>query len=584
MLRGIKNMKADTMFKRNVYIAILLMTMILTFLLYLRIGDYSLSNIVKDFNDDGNYLFSNNDNYVDSNDINTSKHYKLLILITSKIEEFHHRKLLRRILFGIDDNLVPCMKYDTNIYYKFLIPPYNINKKLYGNFVSENVEYNDIAQSSNISFDHAVLLDDYSIISLAKLKKFLVISNLSPIKLQNIVWSNFDDSFVDDMFVILEYYIPKDSTIAVRNLYSKHELLSISKHLSISPVPVCHHHVSPSIAIVTSSYFHDRFRNCSPSMLNVAYMTSENKRMYAQRHNYAFVPRSLEFQPYQSYNRKLKTQGRIDAVKKVLPHYEWVLWIDNDAIITNHEISIQNLFNRFYQLVISKKKKKNNPNKTNAKNSSIKNVSNTINKRTGEEYYYDEGGPLDYDDDPFDDANYDKEVYDEYYGDDDLGYYNDDTEIFYEDEEYESPGVIDYDDDFFDYAYEEDEDFEVLKRSEIGKKIFDKKIHFIVSRPKKDIMLNAGVFLIRNSNWSFEFLERVQTIKDMHNGKKSEQASMWKLLKKYPNLRNHTLLIRDDHILNTFPDFWQKDDFTLHCAPYTCPAKFMLDYFENNKD
>ncbi|KAF0413744.1 glycosyltransferase Family 34 protein [Gigaspora margarita] len=511
MLRGIKNMKADTMFKRNVYIAILLMTMIITFLLYLRIGDYSLSNIVKDFNDNGNYLFSNNDNYVDGNDINTSKHYKLLILITSKIEEFHHRKFLRRILFGIDDNLVPCMKYDTNIYYKFLIPPYNINKKIYGNFVSENVEYNDIvefqhllysnsnytqevilewAQSSNISFDHAVLLDDYSIISLAKLKKFLVISNLSPIKLQNIVWSNFDDSFVDDMFVILgnkaistilankdlfyntdnrnivtkayfynknepqspsndwinlffvnddksfitlsnklEYYIPKDSTISVRNLYSKHNIY----------------------------LFH---RNCSPSMLNVAYMTSENKRMYAQRHDYAFVPRSLEFQPYQSYNRKLKTQGRIDAMKKVLPHYEWVLWIDNDAIITNHEISIQNLFNRFYQLVISKKKKKNNPNKTKAKNSSIKNVSNTINKRNGEEYYYDEGGPLDYDDDPFDDANYDKEVYDEYYGDDDdLGYYNDDTEIFYEDEEYESPGVIDYDDDFFDYAYEDDEDF-----------------------------------------------------------------------------------------------------------------------------
>ncbi|RIB14544.1 hypothetical protein C2G38_2144002 [Gigaspora rosea] len=395
----------------------------------------------------------------------------------------------------------------------------------------------------------------------------------------NLFFVNDDKSFIT-LSNKLEYYIPQDSTIAVRNLYSKHELLSISKHLSISPVPVCHHRVSSSIAIVTSSYFHDRFRNCSPPMLDVAYMTSENKRMYAQRHGYAFVPRSLEFQPYQSYNRKLKTRGRIDAVKKVLPHYEWVLWIDNDAIITNHEISIQNLFNQFYQLVISKKKKKNKPNKTKAKNSFIKNVSNTINKRNGEEYYYDEGGPLDYDDDPFDDANYDKEVYDEYY----LGY-DDDTEIFYEeDEEYESPDVIDDDDDDFDYVYEDDEGFEELKRSEIGKKIFDKKIHFIVSRPKKDIMLNAGVFLIRNSNWSFEFLERVQTIKDMHNGKKSEQASMWKLLKKYPNLRNHTLLLRDDHILNTFPDLWQKDDFTLHCASYTCPAKFMLDYFENNKD
>ncbi|CAG8572144.1 11961_t:CDS:2, partial [Dentiscutata heterogama] len=486
------------------------MTFIITFLSYYRTSDYSLSNPAENYNFI-NDLFSGDDNYVDSeDDINTSGHYKLLILITSKIEEYHHRRLLRRILFGIEDNLVPCMKYDTSIYYKFLIPPYNVNKKTYRSFVSESVEYNDIVEfqhllhsnytqetildwtqslkNSNISFDHAVLLDDYSIISLAKLKTVLVSSNYSPTKLQNIVWSNFDDSSVDDMFVILGSkaistilankdlfyntdnrniatqayfynknerqslsnnwndlffvndnksfiifpnsldYIPQNSTIAVRKLYSKHELSSVSKYLLISPVSACHHHIPSSIAIVTSSYFHDRFSNCTPPMLDVAYMTSENKRKYAQRHGYAFVSRSLEFQPYQSYNRKLKSRGRIEAVKKVLPHYEWVLWIDNDAIITNHEISIQGLFNRFYQLEISKKKKKHKASKTNANN---------------------------------------------------------------------------------------------------------------LSRPKKDTMLNAGVFLIRNSDWSFEFLKRVQTIKDIHNDKKTEQASMWKLLKKYPTLRDH---------------------------------------------
>ncbi|CAG8540647.1 21739_t:CDS:2 [Dentiscutata erythropus] len=554
------------------------MTFPITYLSYFRTSDYSLSNSAENYNFN-NSLFSNNDNYVDSeDDINTSGHYKLLILITSKIEEYHHRRLLRRILFGIEDNLVPCMKYDTSIYYRFLIPPYNVNKKTYRSFVSESVEYNDIVEfqhllhsnytqetildwtqslkNSNISFDHAVLLDDYSIISLAKLKMALVSYNHSPTKLQNIVWSNFDDSSVDDMFVILGSkaistilankdlfyntdnrniatqayfynknerqslsnnwsdlffvndnkrfitfpssldYIPRDSTIAVRKLYSKHELLSVSKYLLISPVSACQQHIPSSIAIVTSSYFHDRLSNCTPPMLDVAYMTSENKRNYAQRHGYAFVPRSLEFQPYQSYNRKLKSRGRIEAVKKVLPHYEWVLWIDNDAIITNHEISIQNLFNRFYQLAISKKKKKHKASKTSAKNRTNENVSNTLNKRNDEKYYYDEG----------------------------------------------------------------------------------------VSRPKKDTMLNAGVFLIRNSNWSFEFLKRVQTIKDMHNDKKTEQASMWKLLKKHPTLRDHTLLLRDDHIFNTFPDVWQKADFVLHYASDTCPAKFMLDYFKKNKD
>ncbi|CAG8557499.1 11122_t:CDS:2, partial [Cetraspora pellucida] len=558
------------------------MTFVITFLSYFRISNYSLFNPAENynnnFNDDGSYFSSNDNDYIDdNNDINTSGHYKFLILITSRIEKYHHRKLLRRILFGIDDNLVPCMKYDSSIYYKFLIPPYNISKKVYKSFVGESVEYNDIVEfqdllhsnsnytqevildwtqslkNSNISFDHVVIFDDYSIINFSKLKRILATSNLSPIKLQNIVWSNFNNSVIDDMFVILgskaihtiltnKYFfynssnrniitqayfynkndhqslsnnwndlffvndgksfitlpnnldhIPQDTTIAVRKLYSKHELLKVSDYLSISPVSICHHHISPSIAIVTSSYFHDRFNNCTTPMIDVAYMVSENKRTYAQKHGYAFVPRSLEFQPYQSYNRKLKTQGRIDAVKKVLPYYDWVLWIDSDAIITNPEISLQSLFNQFYQLVISKKKKQNKANKISTKNNTIENVSQTLKKKS-EEYYYEE-----------------------------------------------------------------------------------------VSRPKKDIMLNAGVFLIKNSKWSMKFLNNIQKIKDMDNRKKTEQASIWNLLSKQPALKNHILLLRDDHVFNTFPDVWKKDDFILHCASYTCPAKFMLDYFEKNK-
>ncbi|CAG8500929.1 567_t:CDS:2 [Dentiscutata erythropus] len=470
------------------------------------------------------------------NGSNTSGHYKIMLLITSQMEEYQYRKLLRSILFGINDNLEPCMKYDTNIYYKFLIHPYNASNKMYKSFVSESVEYNDMVEfqhllnsnvnytqevvlnwtqslkNTGISFDLAVLLDNQSIMNLARLKK--LISDISPIQLQNVVWSRFDDSFADDMFVILGSkaihtilankdliyksdnqniialaylyakskhqppsnswnnllfindnkrlithletldQIPDKSTIMVRNLSLK-ELIKVSINLLIPPISVCHPntppHGEPSIAVVTSSYFYDNINNCSPSMLDVAYMSSENKRIYAQKHGYAFIPRSLEFQQ-NTHNPNLKTWGRIDAVKKVLPYYDWVLWIDNDAIIINQEVSIQELFK----------------NKSSANNDNI-------------------------------------------------------------------------------------------------------------SRSKKDLKFNAGVFLIKSSEWSFEFLKKMQEMKGLHN----EQESMWQLFNEYPSLKDHTLVLdHDDHTFTTFSDDWQNDDFIVHFASNDCPAQFILDYFK----
>ncbi|CAG8557147.1 8751_t:CDS:2, partial [Scutellospora calospora] len=75
--------------------------------------------------------------------------------------------------------------------------------------------------------------------------------------------------------------------------------------------------------------------------------------------------------------------------------------------------------------------------------------------------------------------------------------------------------------------------------SEDREKLFNERIHLIVSRPKKDVMFNTGVFLIRNSEWSFEFLRQMQEIKDLYNGKKTDQASMWQFFNKYPGLNDH---------------------------------------------
>ncbi|CAG8700773.1 4193_t:CDS:2, partial [Dentiscutata heterogama] len=179
-------------------------------------------------------------------------------------EEYQYRKLLRSILFGINDNLEPCMKYDTNIYYKFLIPPYNASNKMYKSFISESMEYNDMVEfqhlldsnvnytqevvlnwtqslkNSGISFDLAVLLDNQSIMNLARLKK--VISNISPIQLQNIVWSRFDDSFADDMFVIL-------GSKAIHTILSNKDLI----------------HKSDNQNIITLAYLYTKSKRQTPS-------------------------------------------------------------------------------------------------------------------------------------------------------------------------------------------------------------------------------------------------------------------------------------------------------------------------------
>ncbi|CAG8618775.1 14122_t:CDS:2 [Cetraspora pellucida] len=645
--------------KTNLYMAIFIIIFVMIFPSYYKINDYYLpDSIENDFDIDNSN--SNNKNY----GINTSGHYKILLLITSQMEEYQHRKLLRSVLFGINDNIDPCMKYDTNIYYKFLIPPYNVSKQMYKSFVSESVEYNDIVEfqhlpdlnlnftqeivlnwtqslkNSGISFDFAVLLDNNSIINLSKLKRIISTFNISPIQLQYLIWGRFDDSFAEDIFVILgnkaiqtilankdlikksdnqniikhAYLYTKDrhtslsdnwnklhfinddkrfitlperfdlipkKTIMVRKLSSEEELIKVSIHLLIPPISVCRSHIplygEPSIAIVTSSYSYDNINNCSPSMLDVAYMLSENKRAYAQKHGYAFIPRSLEFQLQNDSN--LNLWGKIDAVKKVLPYYDWVLWIDNDAIITNQEISIMELFTRFYQLLKDKIDTKNSVNEKIIENEKMvhhKKLDKREFSLDDNERYYDEGGPLDYAED--DDVNYDHEsLFDDFdFSDEDEEYYD----YFNED---------DSDDDVYDFIEDEDEGigesedegFAKLKRSEDGVKLLDERIHFIVSRPKKDTITNTGAFLIKNSEWSFEFLKKVQEINNLQDDKKTEQTSMWKLIDQYLSLRDRILLLdNDDHTFETFPDVWQNDDFILHFASNDCSAKFILDYFK----
>ncbi len=92
---------------------------------------------------------------------NLSGHYNLLFVITSKIGAIRQRKLLRETLFGIKNNLKPCMQQDGNVYYKFLIEPFqSVEKGTLRDFTAEYVEYDDIVQfpnNSNKTFQESIL-------------------------------------------------------------------------------------------------------------------------------------------------------------------------------------------------------------------------------------------------------------------------------------------------------------------------------------------------------------------------------------------------------------------------------------------
>ncbi|KAI9259615.1 galactosyl transferase GMA12/MNN10 family-domain-containing protein [Phascolomyces articulosus] len=114
-----------------------------------------------------------------------------------------------------------------------------------------------------------------------------------------------------------------------------------------------------------------------------------------------------------------------------------------------------------------------------------------------------------------------------------------------------------------------------------GTEAFDKNVDFIVSRPPRDPMLNAGVFFMRNSPWSMEFLREVQNNVPWYNkGSAYEQGAMAEIIENPKHKDNVYQLYPDVHTFNTFPKFYQPGDFIVHYAPDKCPSPFVLKGLE----
>lgn len=80
--------------------------------------------------------------------LNESGHYQYLVVIASEAGQMSRRNLIREKYFGLRDNLLPCMQYNTDTYYKFWIyggaPKSDTPERR--QYEAEKMEWNDIEE------------------------------------------------------------------------------------------------------------------------------------------------------------------------------------------------------------------------------------------------------------------------------------------------------------------------------------------------------------------------------------------------------------------------------------------------------
>ncbi|CAG8506874.1 3195_t:CDS:2 [Paraglomus occultum] len=476
--------------------------------------------------------------------------YSYLVVINSDVVDHSRRKLLRETIFGIKDNLIHCLEPTSSVQHRFLVrndPSLKTitkattvgTKYAARRYATERMEFDDIDELPNVrgdkwieqaltlakknyNFDFLIYTDIFTVLNIPKIKQSIESLDIpgyksSPSELDKLFWGPFKTvsnrstiivgsnalttilkqlpqikslhggnlltkiyryykssvtskkkviTIADDTTIVdwenTIYNLP-DDVLAVNSVYQNGEVTDITNYLSISPSPPCNLPSTrlsesptiskPSVAVITSSFVYTDL-----CMLAAAPISADNKRLYAKKHGYSFVPRSLEF-AQQGYTDRKTVWGKIDAVEKVLPLYDWLFWLDMDAVIFNFSTSIESLLEKF--------------------------------------------------------------------------------------------------------------------EKQLGKREFKKK-HLIVAKPMGDSMINAGVFLLRNSEWSKKFIREVQMFKSQYRGKFYEQAAMWKVMITPEWEEGVLLLDDDDHTFNTFPSRYEPGDFVVHYAPQGCPGKLVI--------
>ncbi|KAI9318592.1 hypothetical protein BX666DRAFT_1929557 [Dichotomocladium elegans] len=167
-----------------------------------------------------------------SSTINGENYYGYVVLVVSKAGEASRRALIRERYFGMRHNLVPCMEFNTDVYYKFYIhggPPQEPwQRQLYE---AERMEWNDMieapqgkpfgqeallewaAQELSVTYDYLIIQDINTFIHLPIIKRELdagvigedtdtpyVINSDQPL---NLIWGSFTGRSTDAKAVII---------------------------------------------------------------------------------------------------------------------------------------------------------------------------------------------------------------------------------------------------------------------------------------------------------------------------------------------------------------------------------------------
>ncbi|KAI8603251.1 galactosyl transferase GMA12/MNN10 family-domain-containing protein [Dissophora ornata] len=248
------------------------------------------------------------------------------------------------------------------------------------------------------------------------------------------------------------------STLVVGQIFQQEDWFPIAEKMAIQPTQACAVDVNrgKNIAVLTSSYIY-----ADMCMAEASLPSTDNKKTYAAKHGYDFVARGAEFaQEDLDLRHRRLVWGKIGAIQKVLPHYEWLLWMDMDAVVADMDKDAREIIR----------------------------LAKDMDEREGNE------------------------------------------------------------------------------------------ISLIVAKPLRDKMLNAGVMLIKNTEWSRRFWKEVQRRKDWYYKPPSyEQGAIWEVMQDPEWSSGVYMFDRDDHTMNTFPKVYKDGDFIIHFAPAGCPAEPVLE-------
>ncbi|KAF9909401.1 hypothetical protein BX616_011189 [Lobosporangium transversale] len=495
---------------------------------------------------------------------NTSGKYDTLILIPSSWTQIQNRQWVRQTVFGIKNNLTPCKKYDGKIIYKFYIHGLSswLKTRIHSaeymqgqvrELYAEFMEYNDhvfinktvtdrhaiwgdalawavetFIPEQNIKVEKILIFDSTTIVNLPKIEESVKASmsasmtgfvqtwggesvvpttpsrpadlstSITAVPFAGIASYDIAEQIVKnrvaikenhhllDIFTAATLYFasnPTSATVkaikgpaqlwvneielvdatsqAVGQVYQLEDWIPIVEKLSVLPTPACAVDLNrkKNVAVLTSSYIY--FDMC---MAEASLPSAENKRMYAAKYGFDFVARAAEFIQEEFRGRRL-VWGKIGAIQKVLPHYEWLLWMDMDAVIANMEKDVREIIR------------------------------------------------------------------------------------------------------------------EAETKSQSGQ-----EISLIVAKPVKDKMLNAGVMLIKNTDWTRRFFNEVQTKVGWYRKSSYEQAAIWDVMTDPRWAPGVYLYDKDDHTMNTFPKYYAEGDFVIHFAPAGCPSVPVLEALRKIKD